>query len=612
MNKLFIFVLILALQFAGSSIFAQETEETLAYCTEEMQAKGFGSSKDINIEVGIYLPQITTYAGNDISKVRIGLKKKVSNLKIFIRESLEEEPVYTQIIGTVNEGWNDIVLDERFAITDKPVYVGYSCSLKGGSYEIGISSDEPCENSFYMNTGSGFSDMSKKEYSPLSFMVVIAGTNFTYDTAGIKYVDHTYVKPDEQVPVILDIENAGMNEITSVEAEISIVGTDQVLPLKLDNISIARKSTLEGNKVTFEALPEGVYDINCKILKVNGKEQGSDEKFTQRVYVLSESMEKIPVCEKITGNNCQFCPRGIVAFEQMFEEYPDKFIGISADCYSDMDPLFIRDYTPLLTDFSGSAPSFVIDRKWVSREIEEVKRDYKEACQQLAWAELAVSAPLDTYKDGNLDVTVQTTFGIDQSETHYRLILVAIENGVKSFQINGYSGNFYGEMGGWENLPTQVDTTFNEVARRIIKYDGIENSVPTSVVKGEKCEFEYTMDIPQVGDIHNAEIVAMLLNTENGQIVNSAKVKVDPNSGIQNENCCGTSFVYSTQDGTVYIRFGEKSERNISFYSIDGQKICETSCDDISATVHLPVEHGICIMVVREHGIVSGKTKILL
>lgn len=610
MNRIFVFIMMIMLQCSILMTVAQETEEVLAYCNDEMQAKGFGSAKDINIEVGIFLPQIVNYEGNDITKVKIGLKNKVSNVTIFIRESLDEEPVYTQTVGSMNDGWSEINLNQRFKITDKPLYIGYSCSLKGGAYELGIATNEPCENSFFMDSGSGFKDMSEKGNKPLSMKVVIAGNNFIYDTAEISCVNHTYVRPEEGIPVTFDIRNIGMNEITSVEAEISIDGTEQVLPLKLENISIARKDILKGKKLDFKSLPEGTYNVKCKMISANGKPLDTEKVFEQRIYVLSESMPKKPVCEKITGNYCQFCPKGIVAFERMFDKYPETFIGISADCYSESDPLYIGDYLPLALNFSGSAPAFVIDRKWVSKEFEILERDYDNACKQLAWAELDVSAPYETYNDKKIDVTVRTTFNIDQSETHYRLILVAIENNVRAFQINGYSGNGYGEMGGWEKLPSRVDTLFNEVARRIVNYNGIENSIPSNVTKGETYEFNYTMDIPKVGDIDNTEIVAMLMNTENGQIVNSAKVKVASGSGIKSQE--KEIPEYTIEDGNIHIRFNQNAKYTVSLYSIDGQKKLEMMSDGKSLQLPTTGIKGIYIMVISQNNEIRAREKVLL
>lgn len=610
MKKFFTLFMMFILQSICYITYAKETEEILAYCNEEMQSTGFGSSKDINIEAGIFLPQITNYEGNHITKVRIGLKSRVSNLKIFIRESLEENPIYIQNVGSLNEGWNEITLSQRFDITDKPLYIGYSCSLKGGAYELGLSTNESCPNSFFMNAGNGFKDMSEKDYKPLSLKVVIAGNNFIYDKAQINNVNHTYARPEEQIPVIFNIKNLGMNNVTSMEAEISIEGTSQKLQVKLDNISIARKETLYGQSLDFKPLQVGVYNVKCKIFKVNGKEQNTETVFSQRIYVLDSSMVKKPVCEKTTGNTCSYCPRGIVAFEQMFDKYPETFIGISADCFSQMDPLYINDYLPLIQRYSGTAPAFVVDRNMVSKDFESLDRDYQKACKQLTWAELNISASKESYKDKNIDVTVNTTFNIDQSDPHYRLILVAIEHKVESYQLNDYADNKYGEMGGWEKLPSRVDTLFNEVARRIINFDGIENSIPQSISKGKKYEFKYKMDIPTVSNIENAEIIAMLLNTENGQIINSDKVKLESGSGISTPKYENPEYFIS--NGNICLRFKNEASRSVFIYSIDGQKVSEISC--ISTSLQIPTDdmQGIYIICMYENDNITGRIKVLL
>lgn len=574
-----------------------------------MQSQGFGSTSDLNIGLAIYLPQITSFEGNYVSSVKIGLKSEVSNLKIFVSESLEGEPSYVQDVPYNSVGWNEITLDEKYPVTDKPLYVGYTCSLKGGDFAIGISTNDPCENAFFMNTGSGFTDVSLK-YSPVSIMVTVSGENFKFDAAATDYVNHTYVRPGEKIPVTFDIANTGINEINSLEAELSITGTDQTIPVTLNGISIPRKGKLENQSVEFEPLEEGTYDIQCRITKVNGKDNEAPETgtFSQRIYVMKQNMTKSPVCEKLTGNTCQYCPRGIVAFDKMFSNYPD-FIGISVDCYSDMDPLFIREYSSIL-QFSNSAPSFILDRKYVTNDMDMLEDYYKQEQEALTWAELKVEADRDSYKNNNLDVTVRTTFDIDQEETHFRIILVAIENEVRSYQYNGYANGVGGEMGGWEKLGTKVDTTFNDVARRIINFDGIENSIPDKVTKGESYEFNYTMDLYKVANIDKTEIIAMLLNTENGQIVNAAKVKVTDDVSINGLVSEPVSCYVS--DGYLNLSFDGSARREISLYGIDGSKVMQMNCTNSEESFNVSDLNGVYVVSITENGKSIYKNKIVI
>lgn len=610
MNKYFVFILAFILNLSSVALFSQETTVELGYCGDTMQRNGFGSVKDLDVGVAIYLPQISVFSGNRISSVMIGLKNELYDFTVFVTDSLGGEPLYTKKVMSGAIGWNDLTLDDGFEIPDKPLYVGYECELKGGQNELGVSEKDPCENAFFLSTdgGTSYSDVSLK-YSPLSVKVVVKGNNFQYDTIDVSYVNHTYVRPGEKIPVVFTISNPGYNEVNSLSGEVSITGTDQSLPVDLTNISIPAKGSIQ-HQVEFDALDAGVYSLNFNMKQANGKDlDNCVVEYGQRIYVLSESMQKQPVCEKATGTTCGNCPRAIVAFEKMFNKYPD-FIGISADCFSDMDALFVRDYYPLMTLVGGGAPAFIIDREKISFDYETLEADYLNYLNDLTWAELEVSADPESYKNRNLDVTVNTRFNIDQDETHYRIILVAIEDNVRAWQYNNYSGGAYGEMDGWENLPNRVDTVLNEVARRIINYNGIENSLPQKVSKGENYEFKYTMDLPWLDDINETEIIAMLLNTEDGKIVNSAKVKVTEEVSVKKHVSESVSCYVS--DGYLNLRFGGPACREISLYGIDGAKVLQMTGSNSEESFNVFGLKGVYVVSVTENGKSIYKDKVVI
>lgn len=611
MNRCFVIIFIFFLNLSCLPLFSQETTVELEYCGDTMQRNGFGSVKDLDVGVAIYLPQISAFSGNRISSVRIGLKNEIYDFTVFVTDSLGGEPLYTKKIMSGAIGWNDFVLDDGVEIPDKPLYVGYECELKGGKNELGVSEKEPCENAFFLSTdgGSKYSDVSLK-YSPISIKVVVKGDNFQYDTIDVDYVNHTYVRPGEKIPVVFNIGNPGYNDINSLKGEVSIAGTDQSIPIDLKDISIPSKGTIQ-HQVEFDALDAGVYSLNFNMKQANGKDLGSCViEYGQRIYVLSESMHKRPVCEKATGTTCGNCPRAIVAFEKMFDKYPE-FIGISVDCFSDMDELFIRDYSSLMTLVGGGAPAFIIDREKISKDYETLEADYLNYRESLTWAELEVYADAESYRNSNLEVTVNTRFNIDQDETHYRIILVAIEDNVHAWQYNSYSGGGYGEMGGWENLPNLVDTVLNEVARRIIDYNGIENSIPQKVSKGETYEFKYVMDLPWLDDINETEIIAMLLNTENGKIVNSAKVDVCDGASITGIFSDRVSDCY-VADKNLILRIEGNTGLKVDIYGIDGSKVLQLLTDSPEEIIPVSDLKGIYVVSVSDSDRVIYKKKIVI
>ena len=99
-------------------------------------------------------------------------------------------------------------------------------------------------------------------------------------------------------------------------------GIEEPFPIVVNDISIPVKGQSVINS-EISSLPEGVYDIELRLNNVNGKDLDEPQtvKLDKYVYVVPESLKKQPVCEKITGNYCPYCPRGIVAFDYMYEKY---------------------------------------------------------------------------------------------------------------------------------------------------------------------------------------------------------------------------------------------------------------------------------------------------
>ena len=86
-------------------------------------------------------------------------------------------------------------------------------------------------------------------------------------------------------------------------------------------------------------------------------------------------------------------------------------------------------------------------------------------------------------------------------------------------------------MGGYENLGSLVlssEIPFQHVAHSISGYNGIEESLERSLRPGDEYSFEYKLDVPEaMGEIKNASVVAILLDTERRAILSAAKVNYD-------------------------------------------------------------------------------------
>ena len=241
------------------------------------------------------------------------------------------------------------------------------------------------------------------------------------------------------------------------------------------------------------------------------------------------------VMEEATGTWCGWCPRGMMTIEQMKKKYPDNFIAIAI--HNDYEMQVGNSYNPFL-DMVESYPSAYINRKdWIDPwpfDIEDMKDK----------GEAKVTTQARCLSAKEVEVESETVFGFSDSETaEYRLAYVVTEDNVGPYmQANFYSDpsaedNPNDPMNWWVHQDSPVTMTFNEVAREIFDYNGVEGLLPSGVVEGETYKTKYTLTVPDnVKDLSNVRIVTLILDTRTGEILNADLCSLSdiPDTSISN------------------------------------------------------------------------------
>lgn len=241
------------------------------------------------------------------------------------------------------------------------------------------------------------------------------------------------------------------------------------------------------------------------------------------------------VMEEATGTWCGWCPRGMMTIEQMKKKYPDNFIAIAI--HNDYEMQVGNSYNPFL-DMVESYPSAYINRKdWIDPwpfDIEDMKDK----------GEAKVTTQARCLSAKEVEVESETVFGFSDSETaEYRLAYVVTEDNVGPYmQYNAYSNptaedNPDDPMNWWVHQDSPVTMTFNDVAREIFDYNGVEGLLPKGVVEGETYKTTYTLTVPDnVMDLSNVRIVTLILDTRTGEILNADLCSLSdiPDTSISN------------------------------------------------------------------------------
>ena len=241
------------------------------------------------------------------------------------------------------------------------------------------------------------------------------------------------------------------------------------------------------------------------------------------------------VMEEATGTWCGWCPSGMMTIEQMKKKYPDNFIAIAI--HNDYEMQVGNSYNPFL-DMVESYPSAYINRKdWIDPwpfDIEDMKDK----------GEAKVTTQARCLSAKEVEVESETVFGFSDSETaEYRLAYVVTEDNVGPYmQYNAYSNptaedNPDDPMNWWVHQDSPVTMTFNDVAREIFDYNGVEGLLPRGVVEGETYKTKYTLTVPDnVKDLSNVRIVTLILDTRTGEILNADLCSLSdiPDTSISN------------------------------------------------------------------------------
>lgn len=628
MKKIYTIFLLLCLFLCPYPLKAQGTyEETVSYCGDNMQETGLGGTNSMSLGCAAYFTQLDDYTGNQIVRVRLGLRGTVSNVWLFVSRSLDGTPDYEQQVFNLSTGWNEVSLETPFDLDGTPLYVGYRCTVPGRAYSIGMSTLDPCDNGFYLDMGDGFEDVSAT-YSPLALQLIVGGENFVVNAASIEHVDHVVRHEDNtnEIPTTLRVTNEGAEAISSLT--IGYRCDESLSTVELTGLNIARYASGDVT-VSLPAITEaGDYDVDYEITAVNGQPNESAEPAYhagKRLHVLAESFPRVTVIEEFSGNKCGWCPDGIVAFEDLNEKYPDSFIGIAVHAFNASDPMYISEYLDPILAFVVSAPTYVINRSTTStrafpngtdkgvNELESIMTG--QSTQPTCARVVSISADRDAITGGQVEMTVTTTFNADMEDAPYALCLVALENDVtgENYNQDNYFAGGDIVLDGWENRPDPVkDWVYDDVAIRMVGFYGIEGSIPSDITAGENYTYRTTLDLSRAHNYDNVELVAIIVNTETGVIANAGKQALKDAGSSVDAVGMDNAFVVTRDNAGLTVCSSQPGVRTYSLYATDGVAVACITASGTTVHIDRPFAPGLYILQVTEDGQTTYTEKIII
>ena len=451
-----------------------------------------------------------------------------------------------------------------------------------------VTDDVYCNNQYY-NYSDYLSFYGYKMYTGLACYC------FTEGPAGLKDTDiymegadvsRSFIGTSSKISATY--RNYGVKPVTSAEFKYVLNGQSYT---KEHNqpMGYLESATVEA---PFDSPSEPLrQSLEIYASKVNGEVIENPMKSVGSVITIkeSENIRRKAVMEEYTQMQCGWCPRGIVALEELTKKYPDDFYAIAEhfndDCY-------VESYYPAMQKYcGGSFPSAYLNRVTkvdpyygtssvydttdknyqplpVTADIEKIFVLPTEAGVEIKSAQLDASGDIIT-------VTSETKFNIASITCPYTMAYTLTEDSLEdclqenyfALDVNSYKNEPYLKsltkekqwyMAMWSHVGRGIWESEEKLAETIAAGQSYKNSIQFELpgnISGDYVDHETNWK--------NVNLIALLLDDETGEIVNAKRVKI---SEILSEEDCAKLGILPDGINSVKLTKPEK------IYGIDGRE----------------------------------------
>ena len=491
------------------------------YCNSKVAGE-FGSKTAAKGAIYIPAEVAQLYKGCTISTVKIGLAA-MSDVTVFITKDLNGEPLLKKTAGTLYKGSEDVKLGGSYTIDGEPFYIGYSYS--GSNCSLGMSSMYS-ENGCWADLGDGWKNYATDaDYhaSALAIQAKITGDNLPKDF-WIYSSDNVVVEKNKAFQLTFGVKNLSASLARKLQVAYSIDGGEETVQEFSTTMGANNEKEFTFDCAGFDEV--GLHDLKFRLVSVDGAQDAYDANNVAdaTLKVVNSVPQQRMVVEEGTGTWCQYCPLGIVGLAQMSQKYPDTFIGIAVH---KQDALSTTSYSEMT--FSGY-PRCYVNRNLsnsMQPSFSTLDSEMKKYAAKTPLVDVDIKAEFTDDSKSQIHAKTFTTFLSEHKNMAYRLSFVLLEDHVKGYnQYNGYAGTG-ADMGGFENLSSYCSIDMDHVARMNYSYNGIRETIPSSVEAEQTTTYETTLDVPTtVQTRDNVSLVALVIDTNTGQIENAAKVSL--------------------------------------------------------------------------------------
>lgn len=533
---------------------AQQSDLTVGYC--DGQFPGYGdisfSGSDLYVSGAIYLPASTvnTFEGNNFSGIRVGLASKINidQLTVWVRSELDGENLVEKEINTPVKGWNDIMFDTPWQISDPSdtgLYLGYTYHQKGTAFGV-ATINQPCRNAFFLK----FDDNEWEDRSTEGSICIeglvrgdklpkVNVTMFEASAPSILIVDKG------TVTVTGTLKNIATNTITGYDVRLLVNGESADVKHVDTNLPYNSRETfaLEMNH-GLTKVGEGTITIRIEGVNGGDDEDMADNEITLPYTSVQHDFTHRILVEEFTTEKCPNCPRvgGYLHDALAKEEFSDNVIAVChhSGYYTDwLTTKFDSDYLWLF-NMNGQtyAPAMMVDRKPIDEKSpvfnptsqNEMEKLWKKSLDEPAFVSLDIQGKISESDNGKVEVTVKGSRSMTDICDNPVITVMLVENNIQArSQAGAYS-----------------EYTHNHVNRAVNSTWG--EAVPFS---GENYTYECEFTLSQVWKRQNMQIVAFISNynpedAADCKVLNAASIPF-----TDFDESAGVSVTPADPDGTA-------------------------------------------------------------
>jgi len=337
----------------------------------------------------------------------------------------------------------------------------------------------------------------------------------------------------------------------------------------------------------------------CEVYYTNGENRTL---LSEKTLYCSTFKRKLMV-DKGTGMWCNNCPKGILDIEKLVREFGSTVIPLDTH----VNDLLKND--PYFNELEYRAIPWMMLNRIKTSASGSPELFYNFYYRPVKFDICFTKAETTENEKASVAVSVRCAEETDNASGRFRVGYVVTgdfhqESNSRYYQENSCNMTsnqrfFY--------LPSVIPTAlayFHHVTLTSEHaFDGFEGSLPSTMVPGENYSFSWDIERPkQLEDMKNGRVVAFVLDTESGEVMNCTEINLlNPDfSGIEDTisdpESNGVALTVKA-DGKVTVNLSKAADFTLEAWAADGRLATSVSGHASNSTdVTLPIAHGIYIL----------------